>query len=125
MAYVVLFSELAFQKTKEDDPHVPDGPETIVKKGDPVPEWVGDAQLTALSAAGMIVMVNDEPAPAPAPEVGPPPPSGPVRPKPADSRGAWEDYALKIGMDEAEVKTAPNKDALIAAVSAFEAGSGQ
>src|SRR5689334_4917319 len=61
MAYQVLFQRLAFQKTKDGDPTVPDGPEVVLNRGELVPDWVPTYHLSALFNAGMIVEVADEP----------------------------------------------------------------
>jgi hypothetical protein len=59
MAYQVLFNKLAFQKTKEGQPTVPDGPEVIRTRGEMVPEWVPTFQVSALASAGMVVFAAD------------------------------------------------------------------
>lgn len=61
MAYQVLFQKLAFQRTKDGEPTIPVGRETIVERGGLVPEWVPTYHVSALFNAGMIVEVADEP----------------------------------------------------------------
>lgn len=122
MGYVVVFNRLAFQRTKPDDASIPDGPEDVVSKGERVPDYVPPFTLDALSASGMITMVNDEPvlppiAPEPEPEV----PTGPVAPKTTDSRAAWEAYAEELGMPAEQAQGYPNKGELIDAVTALTA----
>jgi hypothetical protein len=122
MAYVVHSSALAFQRTKKDDPSMPDGPEEIVKQGDRVPDYVGPFHLAALASAGMISVVSDDPVPA---EVGPVGPEPPVKqddlesvaPKPTDSRATWEDYAVSKGMTPEQAASFANKGDLIEAVT--------
>lgn len=134
MSHVVLFDRLAFQKHKLDaegnETVEPDGPEVIVHRGHPVPEWVSDWQLQALSQSGMIVPVADAPEPVAVPDdLGPPAPVAPVPDdsppapvalKPTDSRADWEAYATSdaVGMTEEEAAAFPNKQALIDAVGA-------
>lgn len=126
MAHVVLFNRLAFQKHKLDEngnPTIePDGPEEIVYKGHPVPDYVPDWQLQALAQSGMIVPVADVPQPVARPDA-PAEPQGPAELKPTDSRAAWEEYATskEIGMGEEEAQAFPNKGALIDAVNARKA----
>lgn len=59
MAYQVYFNKLAFQKTKDGQPTVPDGPEVILNRGELVPEWVPSGQVAALATAGMVVYSAD------------------------------------------------------------------
>ena len=59
MAYQVLFNKLSFQKTKEGQPTVPDGPEVIRVRGELVPDWVPTFQVSALASAGMVVFAAD------------------------------------------------------------------
>jgi len=59
MPYIVLASKLAFQKTRADDPKVPDGPEVIVVKGGLVPDWVSTFQVSALTSAGLLAWANE------------------------------------------------------------------
>lgn len=61
MAYQVLFRELAFQKTKEGEPTIPEGPEEVVQRGGLVPDYVPTWFIAALFNAGMIVEVADQP----------------------------------------------------------------
>jgi hypothetical protein len=58
MPYIVLANKLAFQKTKPDNPTVPDGPEELVSRGSNVPDYVLTFQVAALAAAGQIVWAN-------------------------------------------------------------------
>lgn len=127
MGHVVLFDRLAFQKHKLDgagNPTIePDGPEVIVYKGHPVPEWVPGWQLAALANSGMVVAVAEPPAPVQVPELGPQAPSGPsgpAAPKPTDSRADWETFATSdaVGMTADEAASYPNKQALIDSVNA-------
>lgn len=129
MKHVVLFDRLAFQKHKLDkagNPTIePDGPEEIVYKGHPVPDYVPDWQRSALAQSGMIVAVADAPAPVPLPDLGPVPPTEPVTddvvaPKPTDSRADWEAFATSdaVGMSADEAASYPNKQALIDVVNA-------
>jgi hypothetical protein len=156
--YVVYFSKLAFQKINANGQA--DGPEDIVLRGDPVPDYVMPYQISALSTAGMIVEVGDgdprirpveaEPLPpvsaetppgpsGPAlldlgaetvvvvtnPEVPPTPatPTDPVKPKASDSRNDWEQYGVRLGMDQLALEALPNKAAVIEAVNKAESGS--
>lgn len=126
MAHVVLFDRLAFQKHKLDDAGKPtpepDGPEEIVFRGHPVPDYVPDWQLSALANSGMIVAVADVPQPVPLPDLGPVPPVADdvVAPKPTDSRADWEAFATSdaVGMSADEAASYPNKQALIDVVNA-------
>jgi hypothetical protein len=142
--YVVYSSALAFQPTNTDGTSA--GDEEVVKRGDPVPGYVLPFQINALASAGMIVEVGDnrdhgiqpveaEPfppvsadnPPGPIPALGsltgdpetPAAPAEPVeKPKPNDSRAAWEAYGVSIGMDQLELEAEPNKAAVIDAVNA-------
>lgn len=128
--HVVLFDRLAFQKHKKDengnDTIEPDGPEEIVRRGHPVPDYVPDWQREALANSGMIVAVADVPEPVPLPaDLGPVKPEpvpddAPVAPKPGDSRADWEAFATSdaVGMNADEAASYPNKQALIDVVNA-------
>lgn len=133
MGHVVLFDRLAFQRHKLDgdgNPTIePDGPEEIVYRGHPVPDYVRDWERDALANAGMIVAVAEAPAPVPLPQdVGPQPPAEPVipadpvaeAPAPTATRGDWEAYATSdaVGMAKEDAEAFPNKQALIDAVNA-------
>jgi hypothetical protein len=144
--YVVYFQSLAFQPANPDGTAA--GKEEVVLRGDPVPEYVLPFQLSALSAAGMIVEVGDKPDPRirpleaePLPPVSADNPPGPIpalanlsgdpddlgsteapepleKPKPNDSRAAWEAYGVSLGMNQFELEAEPNKAAVIDAVNA-------
>lgn len=125
MRHVVLFDRLAFQRHKLDEAGNPtieaDGPEDIVRKGYDVPDYVPGWQREALTNSGMIVAVGEIPIPVPVPaDLGPAAPSGPVAPRPTDSRADWETYATSdaVGMTADEAAAFPNKQALIDAVNA-------
>lgn len=119
MGYVVVFNQLAFQRTKTDDPSMPDGPEDIVARGAMVPDYVPPFTLDALAASGMITMIGDRPVEPEVGPVGPEPPAGPVAPRPTDSRASWEEYAVSLGMPEEQAQAYANKGELIDAVSAL------
>jgi hypothetical protein len=54
MGYLVLASQLAFQKTDPSSPTVPVGPEELVTRGQFVPDYVPTATVNALTAAGLL-----------------------------------------------------------------------
>lgn len=127
--HVVLFDRLSFQKHKKDkdgnDTIEADGPEEVVYRGHPVPDYVPDWTLDALRNSGMIVAVADVPAPVPLPDLGPVPPAEPaaddaVVPQERDSRADWEAFATSpaVGMTADEAASYPNKQALIDVVNA-------
>jgi hypothetical protein len=119
MGYVVIFNRLAFQRTQDDEPSMPDGPEDVLSRGDPVPDYVSQFTLDALAASGMIAMVGELPAPIEPEPVGPEPPAGPVMPASVATRGAWEKYAEDRGMSAEQAQSYANKAELIDAVTAL------
>jgi hypothetical protein len=60
MAFIVLAAKLAFQKTKANDPKMPDGPEEIVSQGGKVPDYVPTYITSALASAGNVVWADDQ-----------------------------------------------------------------
>lgn len=126
--HVVLWDRLAFQRyklDKEGNPTLePDGPEEIVFRGHPVPDYMPDWKRDALKQSGMIVEVADVPQPVAVPEpLGPPAPDEPPVPEvpaPNATRGDWEAFATSeaVGMSKEEAESYPNKQALMDAVNA-------
>jgi hypothetical protein len=60
MSYVVLARQLAFQKSKPDEPSVPVGEEEIVERGGFVPPYATSGLVSVLSASGLIVWTDME-----------------------------------------------------------------
>lgn len=59
MPYIVLANRLSFQKTKADNPTIPDGPEALVSRGQQVPDYAPAFLIGALSSSGLIVWAED------------------------------------------------------------------
>lgn len=101
MPYIVLANQLSFQKTKDDDPRVPDGAEILVKKGERVPEWAPTFLISALDSAGLVVFAQETVPPF---EVGPVPaqPRTPDQPAvlPSDPNGTAPTLGDLIGSTE-------------------------
>lgn len=81
--------KLSLQKTKDDDPKVPVGDETIVEPGQELPDWTPTFMVNALSNAGMIVYAADRSAVVPGAEPIPAQPRTPDQPVvlPSDPNG--------------------------------------
>jgi hypothetical protein len=89
MSYVVLARQLAFQKTKLGDPHVPDGPEEIVQRGGFVPEYATTNLVNTLGASGLIVWTDLQDPGVQPPDSEPPAARTPDQPPvlPSDPNG--------------------------------------
>lgn len=107
MPYIVLANKLSFQKTKDDDPRVPEGEALLVNKGERVPEWSPTFLISALESAGLVVFAQESVPPF---EVGPVPaqPRTPDQPivLPSDPNGAAPTLGdLLAPVDETPVGT--------------------